>query len=143
MILITVFDKVTGEVIRTAGASSMEHLDLYDDPEVVVFHVGGYDYEEAYLHNDEIIFKPPKPSYFHCWDEQEKVWKENITVIKDNVISKRNSLLLESDWTDTLSFKNRVGESKYNEWQVYRQALRDITTQEGFPITVVWPVAPT
>ena len=27
-------------------------------------------------------------------------------------------------------------------WATYRQALRDITTQEGFPTNVVWPTPP-
>jgi hypothetical protein len=27
-------------------------------------------------------------------------------------------------------------------WATYRQALRDITTQEGFPANVVWPTEP-
>ena len=27
-------------------------------------------------------------------------------------------------------------------WEAYRQALRDITSQPGFPIDVTWPVAP-
>jgi len=28
------------------------------------------------------------------------------------------------------------------EWATYRQALRDITAQEGFPYEVVWPPKP-
>lgn len=28
------------------------------------------------------------------------------------------------------------------EWEVYRQALRDITAQTGFPFTVEWPAKP-
>ncbi len=33
---------------------------------------------------------------------------------------------------------------KYNgvAWAVYRQALRDITAQEGFPTNVIWPQEP-
>jgi hypothetical protein len=33
-------------------------------------------------------------------------------------------------------------EEKRNEWIVYRQALRDITSQPGFPNNVVWPTKP-
>ena len=29
------------------------------------------------------------------------------------------------------------------DWAKYRQALRDLTTQEGFPFNVIWPSAPT
>jgi len=28
------------------------------------------------------------------------------------------------------------------EWQTYRQALRDLPEQEGFPQEVVWPQIP-
>ena len=28
------------------------------------------------------------------------------------------------------------------EWATYRQALRDITEQQGFPPSVTWPVKP-
>ena len=27
-------------------------------------------------------------------------------------------------------------------WKVYRQALRDVPEQEGFPLAIVWPVKP-
>jgi hypothetical protein len=49
----------------------------------------------------------------------------------------RNTLLLESDWT-------QVADAPVDQaaWAVYRQALRDISQQAGFPATVVWPVKP-
>ena len=52
----------------------------------------------------------------------------------------RNAKLTECDWTqlnDTpLDNPTKV------EWTTYRQALRDITAQVGFPHNVVWPVKP-
>lgn len=56
-------------------------------------------------------------------------------------ISQRNKLLLDSDWTDTASAPFRLGNSLYQQWQTYRQALRDITTQAD-PFNIVWPVPP-
>lgn len=49
----------------------------------------------------------------------------------------RDDLLSGSDWT-------QVSDSPVNkeEWSLYRQALRDIPTQEGFPFNVVWPLRP-
>ena len=49
----------------------------------------------------------------------------------------RNQLLKESDWT-------QISDATVNKevWLTYRQALRDITTQEGFPFTVTWPTQP-
>lgn len=45
----------------------------------------------------------------------------------------RNQKLTESDWTDTLSAKTRLGDDLYNAWQTYRQALRDFPNQADFP----------
>lgn len=49
----------------------------------------------------------------------------------------RNALLAASDWT-------QVADAPVDQaaWAKYRQALRDITAQEGFPETIDWPVAP-
>lgn len=50
----------------------------------------------------------------------------------------RNQLLFETDWT-------QLADSPVNpaDWTDYRQALRDITNQEGFPWEVEWPALPT
>lgn len=49
----------------------------------------------------------------------------------------RDALLVGSDWTQVL-------DAPVNQalWSVYRQALRDITTQAGFPWTIEWPTEP-
>jgi hypothetical protein len=57
-----------------------------------------------------------------------------------SVRTERNRRLSESDWTrldDTgLSVDLKA------EWEVYRQSLRDISDQPGFPWDVQWPIAP-
>ena len=54
-----------------------------------------------------------------------------------SVREQRNYLLINSDWT-------QVTDSTANKevWATYRQALRDITSQEGFPHEVTWPQRP-
>jgi hypothetical protein len=52
----------------------------------------------------------------------------------------RNSLLIDCDWTQ-LADSALITEQK-TAWSEYRQALRDITTQPGFPSNITWPVAP-
>ena len=51
--------------------------------------------------------------------------------------SERNEKLSASDWT-------QVADAPVDKaaWAAYRQALRDITTQAGFPDTITWPVKP-
>ena len=63
-------------------------------------------------------------------------------VLADAARAERNQLLVASDWTDTLSAKARLGDVAYAAWQNYRQALRDLPQQTGFPITITWPTKP-
>lgn len=51
--------------------------------------------------------------------------------------SARNQRLAESDWT-------QLGDAPVDAmlWASYRQALRDISTQQGFPWRIDWPTPP-
>lgn len=51
---------------------------------------------------------------------------------------RRNALLTDTDWLVTLSYERQ--EPVPQSWQIYRQELRDVTAQEGFPYQIVWPV---
>ena len=70
--------------------------------------------------------------------EQEAAYK----AIKDAeqasaVRQSRSDRLADCDWT-------QVADSPVDKaaWATYRQALRDITKQDGFPWSVTWPDAP-
>lgn len=54
-----------------------------------------------------------------------------------SVREQRSQKLKESDWT-------QLSDAPVDKavWATYRQALRDITTQAGFPWNVTWPDAP-
>jgi hypothetical protein len=54
-----------------------------------------------------------------------------------SVRQSRNDKLKECDWT-------QIADSTADKaaWAIYRQALRDVTSQESFPWTIDWPVAP-
>jgi hypothetical protein len=62
---------------------------------------------------------------------------ERNTMQANLVRNTRNTKLLESDWT-------QLSDSPVDKatWATYRQALRDITAQSGFPWTITWPDAP-
>lgn len=70
--------------------------------------------------------------------EQEAAYK----AMKDaeqakSVRATRGEKLKECDWT-------QVADAPVDQtvWAAYRQALRDITGQEGFPWTITWPEQP-
>ena len=54
-----------------------------------------------------------------------------------NVRTSRNDKLKDCDWT-------QIADSTADKatWATYRQALRDITKQTGFPWTIDWPKVP-
>lgn len=56
---------------------------------------------------------------------------------EEEIRAQRNALLAASDWT-------QVADAPVDQtaWAAYRQALRDVPDQEGFPASVEWPVAP-
>jgi hypothetical protein len=54
-----------------------------------------------------------------------------------SVRQQRGDKLKDSDWT-------QVADAPVDQaaWATYRQALRDVTGQEGFPWTITWPTQP-
>jgi hypothetical protein len=69
---------------------------------------------------------------------QQEIDQETTTMWQ-NIRSKRNTLLLGSDWTQLVDCP--LTEEKKTEWQMYRQQLRDITNQED-PYNISWPTEP-
>jgi len=55
------------------------------------------------------------------------------------VRGQRDVLLQASDWSQLPD----VPQSIRDKWTPYRQALRDIPSQSGFPFNVTWPTSPT
>ena len=70
--------------------------------------------------------------------EQEAAYKAIKDAEQASAVRKtRGDKLAQSDWT-------QVADAPVDKeaWATYRQALRDITTQTGFPWEVTWPDAP-
>lgn len=66
------------------------------------------------------------------------IYKENIDAVQAVVVrNSRGQKLANSDWT-------QVADAPVDKvaWATYRQALRDVTAQSGFPWTVTYPDAP-
>jgi hypothetical protein len=61
---------------------------------------------------------------------------EGMKIATDFERSKRDVLLSETDWWAT-SDRTMTAEQT-----AYRQALRDITDQAGFPTDITWPTKP-
>ncbi|WP_420885022.1 phage tail assembly chaperone [Alloalcanivorax xenomutans] len=104
------------------------------------------------------LVAPPQPSS----DGEVAVWRSRTAswelvpdyveedVLNDSPLSEeqlataarrhRNGLLRGCDWTQVPD--SPLGESERQEWQMYRQALREVPEQEGFPTEINWPASP-
>jgi hypothetical protein len=92
---------------------------------------------------------PPaqQEGYYRKWNGSE--WMQELIPVPppivpeppsaDGVRAERNALLASSDWTQLadVPIANRAA------WATYRQALRDLPAQGGFPASVTWPEPPT
>ncbi len=72
--------------------------------------------------------------------------------IRDNLLAESDSLMAldrlglsapsGSTFTAWLSFLRKLGEVLVGNIAIYRQALRDLPNQPGFPYDIQWPVKP-
>jgi len=72
---------------------------------------------------------PEKPSYNPDQRDRDQQAQE--------VRAQRNALLAESDWTQVAD-----APADAHAWAAYRQALRDVPEQSGFPGDIDWPSKP-
>ena len=66
-----------------------------------------------------------------------KIKQPDLTTLSNTARNKRDALLSQSDWT-------QIADAPVDQaaWATYRQALRDVPEQEGFPENVIWPTPP-
>jgi hypothetical protein len=83
---------------------------------------------------NKVATKPNQPDSSHVWEDRKWVLKADLQA--EAIVFKRNKLLADSDWTQLPDVTTPKG------WVTYRQALRDITDQTGFPNKVIWPATP-
>jgi hypothetical protein len=70
------------------------------------------------------------------WDAMERQWAE--VGFPTKIREQRDALLKATDWTQGAD----VPQSFKDKWALYRQALRDVPQQAGFPDNVTWPTKP-
>ena len=72
-------------------------------------------------------------------DEYVAWSKQNVDASKAEAArNKRNALLVETDWTQGADIPTTIKSAH----KPYRQALRDVPLQEGFPYNIIWPTKP-
>lgn len=85
--------------------------------------------------NGNVPFTPKEEAE---WDARETEFETGANDrAAAEIRTERDAKLTHSDWT-------QVADAPVDQaaWATYRQALRDIPSQAGFPNEVVWPVEP-
>jgi hypothetical protein len=70
----------------------------------------------------------------------EAQYINNVAVQAQVVKADRDRMIASTDWVVTKSAEEGIPVSQ--AWKDYRQALRDIPIQSGFPFNVQWPQLP-
>lgn len=77
---------------------------------------------------------------FGSWVKTYVVENTVLPIAEQAARTKRNELLAETDWIVAKSYES--GNPVPTDWANYRQSLRDVTGQTGFPYDVNWPTKP-
>jgi hypothetical protein len=90
---------------------------------------------DAMLADSNLIDARPTPL-----SQEEDLYNDaamNVRLERKEILSTRVDPIMSNPfrWAD-------LSQERQNEWIEYRNALLDITEQEGFPFNVVWPVRP-
>lgn len=86
---------------------------------------------------------PPDDDDYRTWEwDAGEGWLPVLTTegIAFGVRAERDKRLAACDWVVLRAFE--LSEAVPTDWATYRASLRDITEQEDFPLTVVWPDPP-
>ena len=144
-----VYKKNTGEVQSIITSDNLDCIersktDILDSQDCIVGEASTLqtllDPSTHYidLETKTIQEKGSSPSEFHTWDYSQKQWIFDPENAARLIRQKRDDLLKQSDWSQGLD----VPENLRTVWAVYRNALRNIPQQEGFPEQVTWPTSP-
>lgn len=148
-----VYDVASYEIVSTGQCTAdVFEMQALNPGQAVIEGVANSS--SAYVVNGEIVLYTPEqqaaksnfPGFEFVWSNTTFSWydprdaQQKYDSCAEGVISMRNSYLYESDWTQIPN--NPLTLEVQQEWAVYRQELRDVTQQSGFPFNVVWPTPP-
>lgn len=99
---------------------------------------GTADATTQYIDNGVVTDMPERPVGYYKFDYTQKAWVQDYDKADAEQRIKRSRLLKESDWTQLPD----VPLTNKPDWSNYRQQLRDIPEQSGYPYNINWPIPP-
>ena len=137
LIDVVVFDRFSGRIVASIRTCDPE-AQRTADRDILEDAVADVVSQRVDLSTRTLVDLPPRPSEDHEFDYAAKVWRLDRERAAWRMRAERDRRLADTDWTQLPD----IAEATKLRWQDYRQALRDVTTQPGFPEQIKWPTPP-
>jgi hypothetical protein len=140
---------VSGLSLAKDDDEFLNSLGWYKVIKVELYPIEGMQYIDGYSYTfeDNIVYETPiiKNSIIPT-PEPEKTPEELFEIALDELRTKRDNLLMESDWTQLADIQSTYSEIWKTNWATYRQQLRDLPNQcvsgELNIYSFEWPIKP-
>jgi hypothetical protein len=90
----------------------------------------------------QLKIKPENADYISSLVVNKFGRKANYLRERDRLLARRAMALSSSDWTQLPDVQEQMTQEDRQLWKTFRQQLRDLTVQPGFPEKVNWPQRP-
>lgn len=132
----TIYSQSTGQILKIVVTddiqSQLQSGESYLD--------GSIDDSTYYIENGVAVAIPAQPDQYSVFDFTTKQWVQQENLAIADVLPKRQRLLYSSDWTQLPN--GPLTTAQQEAWATYRQQLRDIPEQSGYPFNVIFPTPP-
>lgn len=132
----TIYSQSTGQIFKIVVTDDIQSQ-LQSGESYIE---GSIDDSAYYIENGLAVAIPAKPDQYSVFDFTTKQWVQQENLAIADVLPKRQRLLYSSDWTQIPN--GPLTTEQQAAWATYRQQLRDIPTQSGYPFNVIWPTPP-
>ena len=130
----TTFDKLTG---RLKGRTVTPNDTLPTGDEIYI--EGFFEPNRHYVDPKTLVIQDAGEAQEFYIQDGINGWLFDSVGADLSFKARRNLLLRESDWVELPSAQLRPN---INTWLKYRQELRDVPQQPGYPEQITWPVKP-
>lgn len=124
---------------RICGESTEPPVQIPHGVDCIASELPSFSGASHYVLGGVVVPLPSRPNEFCVFDYNLKQWVDPRTLETQwpLVRAERNRRLQSSDWTQLAD----IPVETKAQWEPYRQALRDVTTQAD-PFNIVWPTPP-
>lgn len=125
-----------GKILKSGYCQDIDYELQVGESESIL--EGTADAATQYIDNGVVTDMPERPVGYYKFDYTQKAWVQDYDKADAEQRIKRSRLLKESDWTQLPD----VPLTNKPDWANYRQQLRDIPEQSGYPYNINWPTPP-